>query len=177
MMPFTPDDDLTPDELARFASLPRTAPIDDLALERTVAALRERGLLHSPKRRHARRALVVVGSLAASLVLFASGVVFGQRLARPDTSRLSPAAQVQLAGSAYVAAVVRLGESSPSSVPADAIAGLQAGASTLRAAAATLARIDPGDAQVERLHTVLEFASNTSRNVTDAASGRLVVWF
>src|SRR5512140_2976438 len=107
-MPYTPDEELTPDEVARFALLPRTAQIDDLALERTVAALREHGLLNSPKRRNTRRALAVVGSLAASLVLFASGVVFGQRMAKPDISAMSPAAQVQQAGSAYVAAVVRL---------------------------------------------------------------------
>jgi hypothetical protein len=176
-MPFTSDEELTPDEVARFAQLPRTAQVDDLALERTVASLRDRGLLTAPKRRHSRRALIVVGGIAASLLLFAGGVAFGQHMARLDIRMMSPAAQVQQAGSAYVAAVVRLGASSPDSVPADVLAGLQAGTTTLRATAATLARIDPRDAQVERLHAVLEFASNTSRNETNAANGHLVVWF
>ena len=173
-MPFTSDEGLTPEEAARFALLPRTARVDDLALERTVAALRERGLLTSPKWRNTRRAWAVAGAIAASLLLFAGGVVYGQRIARPDTSSMSPAAQVQLAGSAYVAAVVRFGESSPDSVPANVVAGLQAGTATLHAAAATLARIDPSDAQVERLRTMLEFASSTPGN---NAGGRLVVWF
>lgn len=173
-MPFTSDEELTPDEAARFALLPRAADIDDLALERTVAALRERGLLHSPKRRNTRRALAVVGSLAASLVLFASGVAIGQRMARPDINAMSPAAQVQQAGSAYVAALVRLGELSTDSVPANVVAGLQAGTATLHAAAASLARIDPNDTQVERLRTVLELASTPPSN---NANGHLVVWF
>ena len=173
-MPFTSDEELTPEEAARFALLPRAAHVDDLALKRTVAALRERGLLTSPKWRNTRRALAIGSSIAAALVLFASGVVYGQRMARPDINSMSPAAQVQLAGSAYVAAVVRLGESSRDSVPANVVAGLQAGTATLHAAAATLARIDPGDAQVERLRTVLEFASSTPSN---NASGRSVVWF
>ena len=176
-MPFIPDEELTPDELARFAQLPRAAHVDDLALERTVVALRDRGLLVPTNRRTTRRVLAVVGSIAASLVLFASGVAFGQRMARSDTSSMSPAAQVQQAGSAYVAAVVRLGESSPDAVPANVVAGLQAGTATLHAAAARLARIDPNDPQVARLRTALEFVSNSSSNGTNATNGPLVVWF
>jgi hypothetical protein len=177
MMLILPEDNLTPEEEARFARLPRTAEVDRLGEERTVAALRERGLLGRSRRARARRALALVSATAAALLLFVSGVAFGQRMQDRQAPSGSPAAQVQAAGSAYVAAVVRLSESSPDSVPATVLAGLQAGTATLHAAATRLASIAPADSEVARLRAVLEFASASPNSDTNATNGHLVVWF
>lgn len=176
MMFSTPDDDLTPEEESRFATLPRVAPVDDLALERTVRALRAEGLLRRPGA-SGRRVLQVAGALAAGLVVFVSGVAFGQRMTPPATSSGTPAAQVQRAGSDYVKAVVRLSQAGTDSAPAAVIAGLKAGTATLHAAAASLARLDPNDPEVDRLRAVLEFASRGPDTDTTPSSGRVVLWF
>ncbi|MEK7668124.1 MAG: hypothetical protein AAB409_05700, partial [Gemmatimonadota bacterium] len=80
----TDPNDLSPAERRAFEALPRTAePPRDLE-DRAVALLQARGLLAVPLRPVAppRRwqPAWVVGALAASLALFASGIAVGQFL-------------------------------------------------------------------------------------------------
>ena len=113
--------------------------------------------------------------LAASVALFASGVIYGKTLAREDAVALSPVEEVQRAGTAYVAALVRLSESATRDSSRKLVAGLESGTATLRAAAANAARLLPRDSALGRIRDGLELAASVSGNV-----GRLdntLIWY
>jgi hypothetical protein len=118
------------------------------------------GLLHKRARLPwARRAAT---ALFAAAFLFAAGVEYGKRAARGAAGDLSPVAEVQRAGSAYVAALMRLSETaSPDSARLIA-AGLEVGTSTLRAAALSAARMHPDNLSVLRIRDGLEIAADYS---------------
>jgi len=126
------DDELTPEERAAFAALPQERLPARLLEERTVRALRERGLL-----RESRRPWLPVSwrvaAAAAALALFAGGTAFGQWLGARQTAStiaslrhddpLEAALRVQRAGSAYLDALSALVDASNG---ADAQAAIQA---------------------------------------------------
>lgn len=171
---YDPDNQLNADEEARFASLPREVHVDSLAEERTIAALRNRGLLPHSRARFPL-GLQLLTSLAAGLLLFAAGVTYGSRLAREEEPALSPVAEVQRAGSAYVAALVRLSESASHDSAHNLAAGLEAGTSTLRAAAFNAARMAPGDSTLGRLRDGLELVANIAS--IHARRDRDFIWY
>lgn len=114
------DDELTPGERAEFAALPLERQPSRLLEERTVRALRQRGLLR-PNARTASQSWRAA-ALAAGIALFAAGTAFGQWLGSRQTADAIAAAQrddalatalrVQQAGSAYLDALSALVESS-----------------------------------------------------------------
>lgn len=171
MNQLSPDDELTAEQAAAFAALPREAHDDDqLAEERAVQALRRAGLLqHAGRRQMTRMAMIGIG-IAAAMIFFAGGTVFGRHLAAAREVRsASPSIQVQQAGTAYVAALVRLSnarieERSP---------GLEVGTATLRAAATSLAQINPNDSIAHRIRSSLDGESDALHST----SGRSVIWF
>lgn len=170
MNQLTPDDELAPEEAAAFAALPReTSGHDQLAEERTVQALRHAGLLsRAGSRRMARFPAIPIG-IAAAVLIFVAGAFVGRQLAAREVRSASPSIDVQRAGTAYVAALIRLsnadaGERTP---------GLEAGAATLRAAATSLARIDPNDPIARRIRSSVD-ASGDELHIT---GGHSVVWF
>jgi hypothetical protein len=115
------DDELTPEERAAFAALPREQMPSRLLAERTVRALRERGLLLE-SRRPWLPASWRVAAAAAALALFAGGTAFGQWLSARQTAStvaslrtddpLAAALRVQRAGSAYLDALSALVDAS-----------------------------------------------------------------
>lgn len=149
------DDRLPPELLTALASLPpRSAPPPGEE-DRTVQALRRRGLLPvSPWRRYT----VYAAGVAAALALFAAGIMTGARRARVTLARASAAAawpapvsnvrgaalRVQRAGSEYVGALVQFAAISHAhgSDPGLA-AGRESAVATLCAAAAQLPRVAP----------------------------------
>lgn len=157
------DDDLTPAEEARFRELPRIAPVDDLAEERTVRALRAEGLLRPlpetlPVQR--RRPLWIPLQLAAGLALFVTGVAYGRRAApdAPDQAppsvtlrSASPAEEVQRTGSAYVEALARLGTTPAAHDTLIATTEAEVATVTLRAAAMQVARFEIDSAMAKRI--------------------------
>lgn len=120
------DEALTPHERAALEALPRERKPSALLEERTVRALRERGLLRTPGRRGAR-APWRLAAAAAAIALFAAGTAFGQWLGvrqAADTiatvqrdDAMAAALQVQRAGTAYLDALATLvtaaGEADP----------------------------------------------------------------
>src|ERR1044071_9368078 len=119
MSPHEMDDELTPDERARFAALPREREPGRLLEERTVRALRERGLRQAPApvQAAARRRLRfpsawISGAIAAGIALFLDGLATGQYLGARHTTDVVSAVQrqdaqtaallVQQTGTAYV---------------------------------------------------------------------------
>jgi len=196
------DVELTPEEKMAFDKLPREAAPSDLLEERIVRTLREEGILRgatagadvtpdvagsAASRRRGRAApgwrrpwLVAAASMAASLVLFGSGVFLGQWMGARSTERLMLAVReqdnallaqrVQETGSAYaraLAALVALRDSPASgarggqAMPAARVAselqqGSEAALGALYAAALELARLTPGDPDVLRILQILE---------------------
>jgi hypothetical protein len=156
-----------PELEARFARAPREAdPARDLwpsiarAIEGVAAPARLRPA--------GRRFPAVPLRIAAALVLFASGVLVGQRWGdRAPASEPAPevpiaraqdplaaATEVQRAGTAYVSALSRLDESAGA---LERDQGVDAALSALQGAAYELVRLRPDDPQAGRiLYTVSE---------------------
>ncbi len=104
--------------------------------------------------------------VAAAMLLFAAGTVFGKRLAERGAGVGSPSIQVQQAGTAYVAALVRLSRATDT----ERTPGIEAGTATLRAAATSLAQVDPNDQIARRIRTSLSDDNHP-------ASDQSVIWF
>jgi hypothetical protein len=73
------NDELTPEERATIGALPREAWPPPGLEERTVAALRARGLLHSGRSGRHWRGIQLVAGLAAATALFLGGLSLGRR--------------------------------------------------------------------------------------------------
>jgi len=200
--------DLTPDEEMSFQHLPKEVEPSRILEERIVRSLREEGVLgHGEARGSGTERLagggrwyrpwMAVASIAASLVLFASGVVMGQWMGSQSTAqafiqvREQDAAQlalsIQEAGSAYVSALAALSELRISGVGEEEAGGgaSQAGIDlrqgrevalgALYGAANELARMSPEDADVLRVLQILE--ERRGREEGWGGDDRNVVWF
>ncbi|HEX5724882.1 MAG TPA: hypothetical protein VFX98_05420, partial [Longimicrobiaceae bacterium] len=147
------DAEPTPAEHAALAALPREARPGRLLEERTVHALRERGLVRPAGWAAVRLPRVVwAAGAAAAVALFAVGVGVGQWLGARGTARVVAAVQaensrqaallVQETGSAYVSALSQLAQVRDT---AQAAQGREVAVQLLRAAAGELVRIAPDD--------------------------------
>ncbi len=201
------ENDLTPEEEMAFQRLPKEAEPSRILEEQVVKSLRDEGILGASQGQ-LPRATVGVGvrwfkpwmaaaSLAASLVLFASGVVLGQRMGSMTTAeafiqvREQDAAQlalrIQEAGSAYVSALAALGQlgaDGRGDVPADQNASLagvdlrqgrEVALGALYGATNELARMSPEDTDVLRILRILE--ERQAREEGRGGDDRNVVWF
>jgi hypothetical protein len=183
---FEPTDGEWEARLAAMANaLPKEREAGRLLEERTVAALRKRGLL---KRKPARRFGPgwLAGSIAASLALFASGVVVGQMLgARTATNTAialsqndaqMTAAQVQRAGSAYVNALQALAQMADSTagVPAQ---GREVALTALHAAANEVIRMVPNDPIAAEILRGFERARQQQATQQQRNPQRQIIWF
>jgi len=199
------DIELTPEEKAAFDELRREASPSAFLEERIVRALREDGILRSASgsltpalhgeshRRLVRPWVVAAASMAASVMLFGSGVAVGQWMGTRSTERILLAARqqdntlvaqrVQEAGSAYVQALAALaalrdspaaGARGRKTVPSARVVseiqqGGEAAVGALYAAALELARLAPDDPDVARILEMLEdrrFASVSGSGAT-----------
>jgi len=200
--------ELTAEEAMAFQSLPREAEPSRILEERVVTSLREEGILRKggrPEREVAEprafrswlRPWMVAGSAAASLVLFASGVLVGHWMGTRSTAQAflavreqdagDLALRIQEAGTAYVSALVALGDvtrqtpvqggavGGPSPALAELLQGSEVALGALYAAAYELARLNPGDADVRRVLQILE--DRRARETGVEGEARNVVWF
>lgn len=179
-----PEDDLNGDIDPLLAGLARERDPGRAVEERVVAALRREGALRagSSRRRAATRLLAV----AASVVLFAGGVLAGEYHARlRDTRALAAqhdqdlqeaAAFVQRTGSQYVEAVARLAQIAASGQHADQAAqGREAAVSALQAAALELRQVRSADPGTNRILEVI--AAAIADQAGAAGSTRRLIWF
>jgi len=200
--------ELTPEERMAFQRLAREAEPSRILEERIVRSLQEEGILgHGAFRSSAPgaasggdrwyRPWMAAASVAASLVLFSSGVVLGQWMGSQSTTQAfmqvreqdatQLALRIQEAGSAYVSALAALGELR---VPGLGDEGMGAGASRARVdlqqgrevalgalygAVNELARFSPGDADLLRVLQILE--ERRAREEGRGGEDRNVVWF
>lgn len=191
-----------------FQRLPREAEPSRILEERVVQALKEEGLLArgrlseaeapgGPGKRGWLRPWMPVASMAASVILFGSGVFMGQWMGSQSTTqafmqvREQDAAQlalrIQEAGSAYVSALAALSElgirprreadaaSGPSFVDSQVEQGWEVAFGALYGAANELARLSPDDADVLRVLQILE--ERRRRDEGWETENRNMVWF
>ena len=184
-----PHDELTPAERQAFQALPLEAEPPKGLEDRTVALLQARGVLAVPLRpvgtvpRRWQPAWLV-GALAASVALFASGFASGQYLgARSATiaaavglggSIAERTQHVQRTGSDYVAALAALSQERDTSDIAGRQQATQTALSALGAAAQEVARLVPDDPLAA---AVLRGLTERRRAAQPPAAQRAVVWY
>lgn len=176
--------ELTPQEEAAFAALPRERAASAMLEERTVRGLRARGLLHG--RPWYRRPSLALAGLAAAAALFLGGVTTGQWLATRTVTRSMAAAQatsalelamaVQRAGSAYVTAVQALVQIADTSTNGAVAQGREAALTALYAAVGELVLLAPDDPVSVTLRDVLGRQWQSSGASEDTPVSK-VVWF
>lgn len=150
------DEEMTPELRRRLDALPREQDPGRLLEERTVRALRGRGLIEAPRAGGRVRRVPMAwlgGAVAAGIALFASGIAVGQWMGTRATAQVVQAVQaqndrqaallVQQTGSAYVQAMEQMAAMSDSGkAPAES---REVATRILRAAADELVRIAPDD--------------------------------
>ena len=190
------DDDLTREERAALDALPRERDPGPLLEERTVRALRARGLLG----RGRRIAVAPVFSpawasaaAAAAVALFVTGFAVGNWIQSRRTEQIlvsmherdaaHTAALVQRTGSAYVAALAALADAADSSrvrgrTGRDLAQGREVAVNILHAAANQLVRIAPEEPLAARILQGLDRAADRAA-VRDSVPGseQQVIWF
>jgi hypothetical protein len=200
--------ELTPEEKMAFQRLAREAEPSRILEERIVRSLREEGVLgHGAIRGSGAggisgggrwyRPWMAAVSVAASLVLFSSGVVLGQWMGSQSTTQAfmqvreqdatQLALRIQEAGSAYVSALAALSElrvaglgeegagAGASQAGTDLQQGREVALGALYGAANELVRMSPGDADVLRVLQILE--ERRAREEGWGGEDRNVVWF
>lgn len=163
-------------------------PPSALLEERTVRELRRRGLL---KRKRSVSSLWLAGSVAASLALFASGVVVGQYVGTRSAVSVvaemqsskdpgAAAAQVQQTGTAYVHALAALVNAAQQGQPGgpEASQAREVALTALHEAANEIVRLAPNDPVAAKILQGIEQdkrqkQSDSSRPDAD----RQIVWF
>lgn len=175
------NDELTPQERADFAALPRERQPRRLLEEHTVKALRARGWLQ----RHRMRDGWLAAAAAAALALFAGGLAVGQRMATRDVASSLLAAQeqtamqaaqmVQRTGTAYVTALAALAQLADTADEGAVRQGREAAQAALYAAAAELVALAPDDPLAIHIRRLLAGMSPPAD--TGGVEARNVVWF
>lgn len=182
------EDELTPDLRSQLSALPRERDPGRLLEERTVRALRERGLIEAPaaggRIRRIPRAWLG-GAVAAGIALFATGLATGQWMGARATAEAVQATRaantgqaalaVQQTGSAYVQAMSRFAELQDSATAGQTAQGREVAARMLRAAADELVRIAPDDPLASAV--LAAFARADSTQTAATGEKQRVVWF
>jgi hypothetical protein len=166
--------------------LPTEAMPSALLEERTVRELRARGLL---RRKRFVHTAWLVGSVAASLALFATGVVVGQYLGtrntvemiaqiQPRTDAASATTQVQVTGTAYVQALEALVNAAQlNRGQADSSQARQVALTALHQAANEVVRLAPNDPVVAKILQGIEQEKKQSQTRNGRSNERQIVWF
>jgi hypothetical protein len=182
------EDELPPELGRRLADLPREMDPGRLLEERTVRALRERGMIQAQAAGGRVRRIPAAwlgGAVAAGIALFAGGLATGQWIGVRSTAHVVEAARaadagqaalaVQRTGSAHVQALERFAELSESASAGQTEQGREVAARMLRAAADELVRIAPDDPLASAVLAAFQRADSAQTARTGEKQG--VVWF
>jgi hypothetical protein len=176
---------LTPAEQEELESLSRERTPSRLLEERTVRALKERGLIRSSLvRTGVVRPWMAIAAVAASVALFASGLTLGQWMgARQTVDALTAfypdqteraAALVQSTGSAHTAALNGLIEATEQADAATLQQARDVARAALWSAASEVVRMAPDDPLAVRILQEFERARSGQGTSEDS---RNFVWF
>jgi hypothetical protein len=190
MSPLEMDDELTPEERERFAALPRERDPGRLLEERTVRALRDRGLVRpaqAPRRAVRFHPGWLTGAIAAGIALFLGGLTTGQYVATRSVvavvqqhDQRQAAQLVQQTGSAYVQALAHLSQASNTTAGVQGRQGREVAQAMLRAAADEVVRMSPNDPVATGILAAFDRAGVQQQAAAaghDTASKQSVVWF
>jgi hypothetical protein len=169
--------DRTPLPDAMMERLRTESPHSAAVEERTIRRLRSAGILATPKTQSAARWPRIGMQAAAAVLLFTAGMLVDRRVPARGRTAASSSLDVQEAGTAYVAALVRLSQAAHGEQPHNLVAGLEAGTATLHAAAVSLSRIDPGDPVVRRIRTSLDAAAMSGSSDLPASGDSSIIRF
>jgi hypothetical protein len=176
------------DKLMSYArELPSEAMPSSMLEERTVRELRRRGLL---RKKHSFSNAWLIGSVAASLALFATGVVVGQYIGTRNAVQTlaqvqqkgdaaAAAAHVQQTGTAYVQALealVNAARQNPSGGPVNPQAR-EVALTALHQAAKEIVQLAPNDPVVAKILQGIEQEKKQSQPRNARSSDRQIVWF
>lgn len=167
------------------ADLPTEIMPGKLLEERTVRELRSRGLL---RKRRRLPSSWLAGSIAASLALFATGVVVGQYMGTRNTAEIvaslprsdaaSATAQVELTGEAYVRALETLVTAAQMNRgQADSSQARQVALTALHQAANEIVRLAPNDPVVAKILQGIEQENRQAQTRNGRSNERQIVWF
>jgi hypothetical protein len=183
----TEDEEMTPELRRQLDALPRERDPGRLLEERTVRALRERGLIETARAGGRVRRIPMAwlgGAVAAGIALFAGGVAMGEWMGSRHTAQVVQAVQaqnerqaallVQQTGSAYVQALGQMAAMSDSGQAAPA-ESREVATRILRAAADELVRIAPDDPIAGAV--LAGFQRADSAQAAGAGQKQRVVWF
>lgn len=173
---------------AKYMEMVRELPLDVMPSafleERTVKELRSRGLL---RRQRWLPASWLVGSVAASIALFAMGVVVGQWLGTRSTietvasiasTPAAAAANVQQTGTAYVQALEALvNAANAQGQPQQSAQAREVALTALHAAANEVIRLAPNDPVAMKILQGIEQAKLQAQPRDERDSSRKIVWF
>jgi hypothetical protein len=181
------DGEMTPELRRELAALTRERDPGMMLEERTVRALRERGLIETPRAGGRVRRIPMAwlgGAVAAGIALFASGIALGQWMGTRTTAQVVQAVQaqnerqaallVQQTGSAYVDALSQMAAMSDSGKAAP-VEGREVATKILRAAADELVRIAPDDPIAGAV--MAGFQRADSARAAGSGQKQRVVWF
>ncbi len=188
------DEQLSESERHAFETLERDRTPGRLLEERTVRALRERGLLATadvvstagggPRERRFRGAWGAAAAIAAAILLFASGISVGQVIGARQTTdaveaalgspELRDAMRVQRTGTDYVSALAALAEQTPDGDSAAAAQGVEVALTALWAAANEIVRLAPEDPLAARI--LVEFERARLQEEPGGPAHELVIW-
>jgi hypothetical protein len=172
--------------LQMIHALPQEGAPSALLEERTVRELRSRGLL---RRQRSLPMAWLVGSTAASIALFATGVAVGQWLGTRttistvaeianQTTTAAAAAQVQRTGTAYVQALEALVNSANQTQgQASDRQAREVALTALHAAANEVVRLAPNDPVAAKILQGIEQSRRQADAQPDAQASRKIVWF
>lgn len=168
-------------KLMQYANeLPSEQLPSSMLEERTVRELRARGLL---RKKRILPLTWLAGSVAASLALFATGVVVGQYLGTRSTVQMfaqkDAAAQVQQTGSAYVQALeqlVSVAQRNRGSAR-DSSQAREVALTALHEAANQVARIAPNDPVTAKILQGMQQEQKQSDKRSGRPAQHNVVWF
>jgi hypothetical protein len=174
--------ELTPEEREALEMLPREMMPSRILEERTVKALKQRGLIgRRGPRLGVPQPWAGVAAVAAAVALFVSGIAVGQWMGAKQTANAlatvypdqaaQAAALVQSTGSAHTAALGRLVESMDPADPEAVELAREVALAAFWAAAAEIVRLAPDDPVAARILQETERAGPGRENV------RSVVWF
>jgi len=182
------DLDLTADEREALRALPRERDPGELLEERTVRALRARGLIRSSGPPRFAISPAWASAAAAAVALFLGGFAFGQWVESRQTREAfiamhrqdaaEAAASVQRAGSAYISALATLANAVQSGAGSKDVAqGREVALNTLHAAANQMVRIAPEEPVATRILQGLERARGADSSKVAAAEPQRLIWF
>lgn len=171
--------------LEAVRSAPRERAASELLEERTVRALRERGVL--TQRKGVPRSWYAAG-VAASIAFFACGISVGQWMegrhaaaalaAQQQASLEEMASLVERTGSEYVRALSRMAEANVLSGSPETAQAREAALQILHQAANEMVRMAPNDPVASRILQGLDHATLQQQTSQDALERRRqIIWY